>query len=241
MKIIDAFWEKRNLGITTQEVIVDYNDNIEEVFSEVRNLNAEYIVLKLPVERVDMYFKAAESGFVFVEAMNDIVHNLKLPQLNEYKRSIVENTEFVPMNKADIDVMIKNIGNGMFKTDRIALDPYFSVEKASKRYIGWINDEIERKCELYKFVYNNENVGFTGFKNIDGDEYHEFIAGIYSDFIGKGYAVNMTYKLVAEIIKRNGKKSTTTISSNNVKSLQSRLKYGFLIDKTNYVFVKHRK
>ena len=45
------------------------------------------------------------------------------------------------------------ISNGLFDSDRIYIDPFFSKEKAAQRYINWTEDELKRGTEFIKYIY----------------------------------------------------------------------------------------
>ncbi len=240
MKVIDAFWEKRNLGLTAVEITVEKADKAEVVSQQLENIDYDYMVVKLPVERVDISFLLAEKRFVFIEAMNRIIHNLNPITLSEERWKTAAVTSVIPISDDDLELILKNIRKGMFTTDRIALDPYFTIDQAANRYTEWIKDEVKRGSELFNVMYNNQKSGFIGVRKSD-DGYHDFISGIYEGFTGKGLAVCMTYRTIEEIRNRNVKFLTTDISSNNVASLQSRYKCGFTVLETMYVFVKHNR
>lgn len=55
MKIIDAVWEKRNLGVSCYEVLFDPEDTLEEIKSlRLKFEEREYLVFKIPTNRVDI-------------------------------------------------------------------------------------------------------------------------------------------------------------------------------------------
>lgn len=238
MKIIDAYWEKRNLGANTVEIILDKDDDGNKFTSFVNESKFDYYVVKMPTDAINFNYLMIENGFIFSEAMNHIYHDLDLNPLSGYKKEVVEGTVFEKIT--NMEVVYKNIENGMFKTDRISLDPLFGEKKSAFRYINWIQDELDRGSELYRFIYKGNDIGFIGFKEKENKVFHDFISGIYKPYLGKGLAVNMTYKLVEEVKNRGGVKLTTDISSNNVLSLKSRINNGFNFEYTNYVFVKHK-
>ena len=239
MKIIDAYWEKRNLGVNCVEVTMEEADNAEEFLKEVFKIKSDYIVVKIPSEKAYISFELCKENFVFIEAMNHLVHNLNDYELSGRKKEIYDNTQFIKMNDNEIKVMLNRISEGLYNTDRVSLDPAFSIELASKRYVGWIKDELDRGAEAYKFVNNDCNVGFIIFKTKDSIEYEDILTGIYPEYQGMGYSVNMTYKLVDEVKKRGGKRITTNTSCSNIPSLRSSLNNGYNYDSCNYIFVKH--
>ena len=238
MKVIDAIWEKRNLGLTTVEITVENDDKLELVSEQLKSMTSDYVVVKLPVGRVDISFLLSKMRYVFIEGMNRISHNLKTVELSDDKMKTVEDTQLTPINKDDLELILKNVRTGMFTTDRIALDPYFTIDQAANRYVEWIKDEVNRESELYNVIYKHQKAGFIGVRK-SGDGYHDFISGIYEGFTGKGLAICMTYRTIEEARNKGAKFLTTDISCNNIASLQSRYKCGFTVVETTYVYVKH--
>ena len=80
MKITDAFWEQRNLGVTCQEVTFDCDD--VDIQATLRSLQANYRVVKMPVERTDLIWVIQDLGYKFTEVQFMSSHNLTLPCLN---------------------------------------------------------------------------------------------------------------------------------------------------------------
>lgn len=243
MKIIDAIWEKRNLGVSAAEIIIQSEDNVREASEMFDQLNKqyEYVVIKLPVCRVDISFALAKMGFTYVETMVHLTHNMGLEPLDYRKQNSYNHMDFLPMSDKDMDEMYAEIRKGLFRTDRVSLDPFFTQQQVANRYVGWMSDELKCGSEVYKLVYFGENAGFVGFKKVGDTEYQDFLNGIYSDFQGKGLAFNLTYKLIKELQLRKASALHIDISSNNSVSLQARLRHGFEIDTFTYVYVKHNK
>ena len=69
MKIIDTFWEKENLGVTSKEFVVDLNDSVNAVRTELATLNDQYIVVKIPASQFDITTLVQDMGYRFVEEM----------------------------------------------------------------------------------------------------------------------------------------------------------------------------
>ena len=76
MKIIDTFWEKENLGVTSKEVVVDLNDSVDVVKTGLAALNDQYIVVKIPASQFDITTLVQDMGYRFVEEMIQVEHDL---------------------------------------------------------------------------------------------------------------------------------------------------------------------
>ncbi|MGO5050675.1 hypothetical protein [Dysosmobacter sp. Sow4_B12] len=240
MEIVDAVWEKTNIGVETKEITIEKTDRKADILDELKRLNAEYLVVKIPSDYESMSFEMAELGFVFIETMHQLSNDLHLKPLSERKQKIVEETDFVKMTGADFDHMCNRIINDcMFRTDRISRDPHFSIAQANRRYVNWLKSERDRGAQLYKYVYRGDNVGFDCFRHLGQGIYDDFLSGIYSDHAGKSLSVNITHKLNDYVTNAGGKKIITCVASTNTRALNHHVDNGYVIDKSNYIFVKH--
>lgn len=241
MIIIDAFWEKRNLGIDVIEVTFDGNENISEAKSALHNLNYQYCVLKIPVGKIELLWAAQELGYRMIETGIELeakTNNMDVPSL--YKR-------FKPfLTIGDGDEIIRNhvldtIRSGsIFATDRIALDPLFSREMAGERYYNWVNDELERGARLVIAYYKDNPIGFGVNKNLGNNVYDAFLGGILPDAANKGLGFAALYANYVSISKQGGVKIVTRVSSNNPPILRLHMQYGYVTTSMNYVLVKHQ-
>lgn len=239
MKIIHAHWEKRNLGVATVEVEIDRNDTIEEIASALRNLDGEYFVVKIPAGKMDAMFLVSSMGFDFVESSIHVTHDLKNIELKDIQKRLIDSVNYAPMNSDDVEELFIEIRNGMFESDRIYLDPYFSFDQAAMRYIGWIKDELEKDTELFKLTYKDDMIGFFTFKSIGDGIYYPFLAGIYKKFRKSGLGISIAYKPLCEAVKRNGKMISTQISTNNSSTVKVHSIMGFEFREINYVYIRH--
>ena len=127
----------------------------------------------------------------------------------------------------------------MFRTDRIARDPHFSLDQANRRYVNWLRSERERGAGLYKFVYYGQDVGFDCCRHMGEGVYDDFLSGIYQEVSGRGLSVNISHKLNDFVKTHGGRRIVTAISSTNVRSMNNHINNGYTIDSSSYVFVKH--
>ena len=133
------------------------------------------------------------------------------------------------MNDDDVQVMLAEIRKGIFKTDRIYLDPYFTHEQAAQRYVNWATDMLKRGHSAYKVMYRGETIGF----------FNGALGGVYSKFTGTGMGLFVQYSTL-DAARHGGQiKAEAVVSSNNPEVINLRIKLGCLIGKMNSVFVKH--
>ena len=239
MRILDAIWERRNLGVDTQEITIEEQDTVESVIKTINNGTAEYQVIKVPCGKIQIMWAIEDSGFRYVETSVRVVYDLNKIQIPLKYERINDAVDYAPMSEEDIEQMYEQIQKGMFFTDRIALDPYFSSAHAANRYCGWIQDEIKAGTKLYKYTYKGKNIGFFSLKQINEEVYYPFLAGIYPEYKNTPLGSVYLFKPLLEAKRLGGKYVSTYISMNNSQAVRMHVDYGFLFKEFQNVYVKH--
>lgn len=241
MRIVDCFWEKRNLGCSTMEVTIENKDSYnEEDFSQF--FSYDYVVVKVPVSKLDFNYGLSSLGYTMVELQMEMSIKLKdFDCNNRFIRPLLSDLDFQEINSMnELNDILARMNSGMFSTDRICLDPYFGPEIGCQRYKNWIIDEFERKSSsIIKLKYKNLDVGFSMFKGTD--VIRGLLGGIYLDKQNIGLGV-LTPSLLPLYFLRNNlqvKKIVGDISSNNKPVWVLYEMVGFRPHNTRYVFVKH--
>lgn len=66
MKIINASWEERNLGVTCCEVTIEKDDSLLYVQEELSRLSSvQYLVIKVDAPNVEAHFFIGETRLCF--------------------------------------------------------------------------------------------------------------------------------------------------------------------------------
>ena len=230
MKIIDAVWEKRNLGVSCYEVLFDSEDTLEEIKSSwLKFEEREYLVFKIPTNRVDIVDYVQKQGCKFIEVAMVFEADLRTWTLPEYLKPICEKCSYAPMNQEEIDFMLSEIANGVFKTDRVYLDSYFTHKQAAQRYINWAQDSLKQGDIAYKSMYQGETIGFAV----------GALGGVYSQFEGTGMGLCSQYVAIKRDIDKGEKFSRGNYSSNNTEMLRILSALNKNVVSMSYVFVKH--
>ncbi|MDR1001996.1 MAG: hypothetical protein LBL82_01820 [Oscillospiraceae bacterium] len=242
MKVIDAVWEKRNLGVTCAEIKIEDSDTAEEIRVRLPSEEKQYTVVKIPSRRSDTLFLMSEMGYTFVETSIRLSHRLKGAELSGIQKRMSDSVDYSLMDESDIEELYSEIRAGLFSTDRVFLDPAFAKGLAANRYIGWISDEINRKTsDIYKLAYKGNSVGFFTFKEIEPNIYYPFLAGLYANYRSSGLGIAMVHKPVCEAKKREGKMIQTYMSTNNKGVITTHLEAGYFLEELEYIYVKHGK
>jgi hypothetical protein len=239
LKVIDAVWEKRNLGVTCFEVTIETTDTLEDVKNRLPHLAAQYVVIKVPTGRSDIMFCISEMGYIFIEGSIHITRTVKNLELFGIQKRLADSVGYALMDKGDIKVLQDEIRKGMHDTDRIYLDANFTRKQSAERYIGWIQDEIVHGSDVYKLTYKGESIGYFTMKDLGDGVYYPFLAGMYKSHNNSGLGFNIAYKPMCEIAARGGKLISTYISTNNERVVRILVSMGFSFDQINYVYVKH--
>ena len=90
MKIIDAIWEKRNLGVTCVEVALDATDTVREVKYALAFLEPQYLVVKVPAGRTDLMFCLSEIGCSFIEAAIHVTRKVDDLELSGIQKRLAD-------------------------------------------------------------------------------------------------------------------------------------------------------
>lgn len=237
MKLIDAFWEKRNLGVETKELICEETDALEEVEKRLKELCAPYLVAKVPGGRPDLTRCVQKAGFLYVEDLIGVSHDLHEVKRHPLHQRLYEATSYRKMEKEDIEQLYKEIQKGMFSSDRISNDTGFDRDRAAVRYRNWADDLLAKGALPYVILYKEEPAGFIILQTGDRVSYISVLGGGYEKFRNSGLGIVQKEQ---EIVKKlGGKRVETHVSSNNPAQLKALVLNGYIPQRIEHVFTKH--
>lgn len=237
MRIIDAKWEEKNIGVTTAEIVIDINDAVDEVSKTVSGIDKQYVVCKVLSGRTDVTLMLQDIGFKYIEDQIEFEHDLHEIKRSRILQRLYDSLPFKLMDEEDIKVLYEEIDRGMFDSDRISLDPFFSKNLSANRYKNWIAAMIERGAYPYVMSYKGEPAGFVILTTEDGVIYHSVLGGGYEKFRGTGLGiVNREMEITKNL---GGKKLLTSVSSNNANQLKVLVSNGYVPRKVEHVLIKH--
>lgn len=239
VKIIDAIWEQRNLGVTCVEVAVEPGDSVAALRDALTTRTVQYAVVKLPAGRVDAMFALTELGFTFIEGLINVTWKLGPIELPKLQQRLDDGVGYALMDNDDQDQLWRELRSGIHDTDRVAIDPRFSKEKAGERYVGWIQDELARGTDVFKMTLKGNAVGYFTMKHLGDGVYYPFLGGMYQSHRNSGLGFLVAHKPKHELVKRNGKQISTYISTNNEPTIRMHVAHGFHFGQVTYVYVKH--
>ncbi len=239
MRVIDATWEKRNLGVTCVEAIVEPADTLAGIRLQLVEAAAQYVVVKLPAGRPDAMFCLSEMGYAFIEASIHVTWKVTPLELSGIQRRMADSTGHALMDDSDKQVLWSELRKGIHDTDRVSLDPHFAKERAAERYVGWIQDELERGTDVYKLTHKDQAIGYFTMKHLGDGVYYPFLGGMYESHQSSGLGFLVAYKPMCEVAARGGRAISTHISTNNDRAIRIHVSLGFSFGQVTYVYVKH--
>lgn len=242
MKVIDAVWEKRNLGVTCLELHIGKGDSIDEVRDACSGMRErQYMVARVPSERVDLAQLFQQEGYRFIEAAVTLEHGLKEIAAPKRIRKVYEKCTWERMDGDGLKQLSEEIYKNIFKTDRVYMDGAFTPQQAARRYDFWVKDLVARGDIPYKVMYGGEAVGFFLHTEIAEGVYDGLLAAAYDGFEGSGMGCCIQYAGIRSAMDRGAHKYIGHVSANNPMVLKAVLSIGFLVKSVEYVFIKHGK
>jgi hypothetical protein len=245
MKIIDAFWEKRNFGYDVIEIIVDNTDlnDIDYLINEINKVssNCSYVVIKFPVGNLQLLHALQDIGFYFMETQFVCTMDIKDYKVPSLFTRYLDGLYYEEIEK-DIDKWTKVIDKielGMFNTDRVYLDPVLNKDIALKRYRNWALDLVNQKdaflCTI-NIKRSKEAIGFV-LNTVDGQSMHGILGCIFIQYQRQGFGKAIPDAQIYCAKKRDIKTFYSSVSSNNFFSFKIHLS-SFLPASEKYVMRK---
>lgn len=238
MIIVDAVWEERNLGVTTTEITIEKNDDTDSIEKQLSLINSEYSVVKIPSGMGQLLKAVQRNGYVFIEDMIHVEHDLNEVAMNRVLKRLHEKTSYREMNDSDFEQLQKEIKKGMFDNDRISNDNFFAKGTSSKRYMNWTKDLRKKEAKFFVITYNGDGAGFVVLDKKDDNTYHSVIGGGYEKYRKSGLGIIQKEPEITRML--GGKRLITSVSSNNVGQLKALILNGYKPYSIDHVLVKHK-
>lgn len=249
MRVVEATWERRNLGRIAFEVSLDKKDcgDIGGVIAQLGDLRfrGAYVTLKMPVGELAAFHELEDYGFRFLETQLGMRYDLTKYSTPEAIRKFVEPVSIreVPHDRSQWEAVVGRISPDLFRTDRISLDPAFGPDVGCQRYRNWIMDLLDR-ADAHLLIFSNpenpnEDYGFT----IDiFDEkigvVKGLLGGVFPDCDKAGIGISMYDASFRNHVARGGRILESAISSNNPAVLAVDSALGVYARKLTYVLRK---
>jgi hypothetical protein len=239
MRLVNAHWEIRNLGVSCTEMTIDAGDTIDDVRGAIRQQGDEYAVAKVPVPRVDALLCFQEAGYAVIEVVLRIkmrLHDAVFPRL--YAR-YEKHLSFRQAQDDEVRRIMAEVQAGVFATDRVALDPYFTPALAANRYRHWIEDELNRNSKAYVTAYRSDDIGFSILRDEGEGRFNALFGALYLEKKDSALGFAIGWANITKASELGGTTIETTVSTNNLPAIRMNLSIGYEVANAFYVLVKH--
>lgn len=238
MKVTDAFWERRNLGVGSTEVAIGVQDDVDAIGPVIDGLAPGYHVVKVPVARYDVMSLLEQRGFSFIEGTIRVRHDLVLPEPTGLFKRMVDASSSQRVEGPAIERVGDEIRKGLFTTDRVFLDPHFEPGQAAVRYVNWMHDEVARGGTVHELTTSGRAVGFFVFRQDDEGVGYSILSGLYEAARSPGLGSVLLRVILAEAAGRGLRLLSSYISTNNLPVIKTHIDQGFTIVDLQYVYVR---
>jgi len=241
VQIIDAFWEKRNLGIETKEIVLSISDSLSDIETVLDRLPSEkqYVVIKIPVGKPDFIKYLTKKGFCFVESLFEVSLSVADFQIPKALKKFDEMLSYRKLTTTEDLIQLEiEIKKGIFSSDRIALDANFGIDISAIRYVNWLKDEVQKGSEVFEILCKEKPIGFFALKDLSDGKYDNFLAGMYRNEANIGFGFSILSKPIIELHNRDAKYYVTHISSNNLAVMRLYFNFGFSPTDIVYIMTK---
>lgn len=236
MKITSATWEFRNLGLDVQEIDLNHGD-CEKLKEQFDLLNAPYQVAKVEAGDNDILGFLQDNEFRFIEDQIKMCHLLNDVQRSRTHQRMHDAVGYRIMDEADFNELLREVDDGMFDTDRFAIDDRFGKKISSKRYHNWICDMKEQGIVPYAFTYKDKACAFVVLKPEKHGIYHSVIGGYYRSFRESGMGI--VQKEIDIVKELGGRRIISAVSSNNIFQIRAMCINGYVPFGVEHVLVKY--
>jgi GNAT superfamily N-acetyltransferase len=241
MRIVEALWERRNLGREVLEIEFEANDKEWDPGALKRAVSADYVLAKVPAGNVRLVHALEDDGYRFLEAQITIQIDLSQPlkppaSADAICASVASRAITQP---AALDELLFAMDTGMFNTDRVSLDPVLGPGPALTRYQNWIRDEFSNVENVLQGLYLGQKpVGFFLLRKLSAEHYFASLAGVFTLYRGTGLGVAAMWKPIEWALANGARRLTTRNSANNPASLKIHLAVGYQIQRVHYLLRK---
>jgi hypothetical protein len=243
MKIVHATCELENLGVDAYEILLTPGDTPTDYAREEQRLladGAQYLVVKAPVNDAQWLFSLPTLGYSFVETVFHVAvkrAEYRPPaELVRFDRGlrVAERTQLI-----DHERIYELIRGGIFKSDRVSIDPAFTLVQSGNRYANWLKQMLGEGGRLYEVLQGERPIGFFVITRLNEQTVDPVLMGLYDENRDRGMGALLHKKMLDTCFTYDCARITSTIVSNNVKVLRVYVNAGGSITDTLYTYVKH--
>ncbi len=135
--------------------------------------------------------------------------------------------------------MFDLIRPGIFRSDRVSIDPAFSRQLGGQRYANWLRSMLEAGGYLYEVMKGEKAIGFFVITRKDENTVDPVLMAMYDEENDRGLGALLHKKTLDTCFTHPCKRLPSTIVSNNAKVHRVYVNAGATIADTLYTYVKH--
>lgn len=238
MQIINAFWEKENLGLEVSEIFILKGEDISNLTT--KNLPSTLCYIKISAFDHKLVTDIANFGYSYCETQFTFSKSLAIFKKESRITSMVNSFDSILVkNSEQLSILLTEVRKGIFKTDRIALDPQFGIQTANFRYGNWITNIYSNNLAQIFLLKIRETGQYAGFfmNQIISKEMNILLGGIFEDFADRGIGQVFVYHALNQGLLCGAKVCKVKVSSNNPAMINLYLSsFGFQLRNSELVF-----
>ena len=232
-----------NIGADAYETTlaeIDTPDAYAEAEAQMLAAGAEYLVVKTPVNCPALLFGLPKLGYTMVETVFHVAirrEEYHMPAaIARFDRglTVAERTD-----EADRERVYALIRSGVFKSDRVSIDPAFTLADSGNRYVNWLRQMLAEGGRLYEVLKGEAPIGFFVIARVDEATVDPVLMGLYDELNDRGMGALLHKKTLDTCFTMDCARLTSTIVSNNAKVLRVYVNAGATITDTQYTYVRH--
>lgn len=243
MRLIDAFWEKRNLGLSVAEITFESGETPQQLDPNLFK-TYDYIVAKVPSGEVSTIHGLEQLGFRFLESQFDLSIRLNnIPQRPQSSDFLMKKITTSPLDSREqIEELVEHITPELFEVDRVSIDPEVGKTVGALRYKNWVLDEFNKgNIFAHRLHLGSTPIGFFILKKIGPSKLFAMLAGLFSQYKNKGLGLSIVQKPIDWAREQKYEEIVTRNSSNNSESFKIHLACGYRLDSISYLLRWKRK
>ena len=199
-----------------------------------------YLVVKTPVNCSQLLFGLPSLGYTFVETVFHVTikrGDYAMPAtIARFDRGLTVAERTLPDDRERIGRLIRD---GIFTSDRVSIDPFFSHAQSGNRFANWVDRIIASGGKLYEVLQGARPFGFFVVSRVDEDTVDPVLMGLYDESRDRGMGALLHKKTLDTCFAWDCKQLSSTIVSNNWKVLRVYMNAGATLSSTLYTYVKH--
>lgn len=244
MKLTNAVWELRNIGLRVCEIQFGRGDGEREIGEVPGGDSYDYYVAKVPAENISLVHALEERGFRYLE--NQLNISFTTEEVNRIDKRWIERfsgyTCSPVQSEEESGHIIKKSGEGLFEKDRFSVDPLIAEGVPDRRIAYWIGDIYRSGASsLYLLKRGVDIVGFFIIRKTGKSSVYVEMAAIFSEYRNRGLSFLLIYNILLMSARIGAKEITASMSTNNISTINTFTRFiNFRLEEVSVVLRKYR-